>query len=168
MTTLTVRKHDWRGKFRYAWQGELVVDEPPALVIVAPWQGPGEPTVGEIRFALGDRFTEYYYLDQPYAIWQIAQLDGTVKGWYCNVGTLPALQDQVLSFNDLILDVLVYPDGRFMVLDRDEFVEAQAAGLPREQALLAERGLAGIIELLQRGAPPFPFDTGRAREIRSR
>jgi hypothetical protein len=166
MTTLTVRKHDWQGKFRYAWTGELIIDEPPVLVIAAAWQGPGEPAVGEIRFEMGDRFTEYYYLDRPCALWKIEQPDGAVKGWYCNVNTLPARKDDVLSFNDLILDVLVYPDGRFMVLDRDEFAAARDAGLPREQAQLAERGIAEIIWLLHHGAPPFPFDPGRAREIR--
>jgi predicted RNA-binding protein associated with RNAse of E/G family len=163
MTALTVRKHDWRGAFRYAWEGELIVDEPPTLVIAAIWQGPGEPTVGEIRFEMGDRFTEYYYLDRPCALWQIARADGTLKGWYCNVNTLPAREGDVLSFNDLLLDVIAYPDGRFMVLDRDEFAAAREAGLPREQAILAEQGLAEIVGMLQQGAPPFCFDPGNAR-----
>lgn len=167
MATITVRKHSWQGTFRYAWSGDLVIDRPPVLVIAATWQGPGEPAVGAIRFELGDRFTEYYYLDRPHALWQVARPDGTVKGWYCNVQTPPEREGNTLRFNDLILDVLVYPDGRFVVLDRDEFAAARDAGLPRDQAQLAERGLAEIIWLLHHGAPPFPFDPGRAYEIRA-
>ena len=168
MAAFTVRKHDWRGTFRYAWQGELIVDEPPALVLDATWQGPGEPAVGEIRFERGDRFTEYYYLDRPYAIWAIADAGGAMKGWYCNVSTLPVREDGVLRFDDLILDVLAYPDGRFTILDRDEFATARAAGLPCAEALLAEQGVSAIVTLLHRGAPPFPFAPGQARELRSR
>lgn len=158
METLTVRKHDWRGTFRYAWEGELIEDRPPVLVIAATWQGPGEPAVGEIRFERGDRFTEYYYLDRPHALWKIERPDGALKGWYCNVNTLPVREGTTLSFNDLILDVLVYPDGRFMALDRDEFAAARDAGLSRALAALAEQGIAEIEWLLYHGAPPLNFD----------
>ena len=168
MSTITVRKHDWRGAFRYAWQGEVLRRDADLLLLLAAWQGPGEPRVGEIRFETGDRFLEYYYLQHPYAVWQIEQPDGALKGWYCNVGTPPLERDGVLSFDDLLLDVLVYPDGRYLVLDEDEFAVAQMEGLQEDRVALARAGLAALIGMITRGEAPFPFAPGTAQAIADR
>jgi hypothetical protein len=155
--TITVRKHNWRGEFRYAWSGELLVREPEHLVLLAIWKGPGEPRVGEIAFLAGDRFVEHYYPGRGYAIWQVEQPDGAIKGWYCNISTPIEWQDEVLSFRDLLLDLLVYPDGSSSVLDRDEFVEAQREGLVGNDVALAEAALAELVRMVEAQADPFRF-----------
>lgn len=154
---VTVRKYNWRGTFQYAWSGELLVREQEHLVLLAIWQGPGEPRVGEIAFLAGDRFVEHYYPGRGYAIWQVEQPNGIIKGWYCNISTPVEWQEGILSFRDLLLDLLVYPDGRYSVLDRDEFVEAQGAGLPDNEAALAEAALAELVRLVEARADPFRF-----------
>jgi protein associated with RNAse G/E len=153
VTTVTVRKYNWRGEFRYAWQGEVLARDPDRIVIDATWRGPGEPAVGEITFAMGDHFIEYYYPGRAFAIWQVQRPDGTVKGWYCNISTPLVEQDDILRFNDLLLDIVAYPDGRYMVLDRDEFEAAHAAGLPEDQAALAEKALADLQMLMRLLSP---------------
>jgi protein associated with RNAse G/E len=157
MSAVTVRKHDWRGRFRYAWEGKVLARTTDHLLIEAIWNGPGEPEVGEIRFVRGDRFVEHYYPGRGYAIWQIEQPDGSVKGWYCNISTQVKEHDDTLSFRDLLLDLLVYPDGRMVELDRDEFEKAQAAGLDPAEAQVAEAALAEVRELARLGTPPFRF-----------
>jgi hypothetical protein len=155
VSTVTVHKHTWRGELRYAWQAEVVAREPGHLVLEATWNGPGEPAVGEIRFRRGDRFVEHYDPGRGYAIWQVEQPGGAIKAWYCNISTPVVERDGVLSFEDLLLDVMVYPDGRYTVLDRDEFTAARREGLPDVQAALAERALAEVLDLVQAVAPPF-------------
>lgn len=157
MTAITVQKHTWRGEFRYAWQARVADRAPGHLVLEAPWEGPGEPDVGEIRFRRGDRFVEHYYPGKGYAIWQVEGPDGAVKGWYCNISTPVVERDGVLTFDDLLLDVLAYPDGRYIVLDRDEFDAARREGLPDPQAALAESALAEVMALIAACAPPFSF-----------
>jgi len=75
-----------------------------------------------ILLAEGDRFLEAYYSDRWYNIFEIHDRStDELKGWYCNV-TYPAVfADGVVSYIDLALDLLVYPDGRQLVLDEDEF-----------------------------------------------
>ena len=165
MTTVFVRKHDWRGAFRYAWRGEVSRRTDRMLLLQAIWQGPGEPLVGTIRFEAGDRFLEYYYPGRPYAIWQIERPDGALKGWYCNVSTPPVERDGILRFDDLLLDVLVYPDGRYTVLDEDEFAAAHAEGMPEDRVALARAGLAALVGMIERGEAPFPFASGTARAL---
>lgn len=78
----------------------------------------------EILLKNGDRFVEEYYTDRWYNIFEIHDRDDErLKGWYCNV-TLPAqVTEHEIRYVDLALDLLVYPDGRYLVLDEDEFAE---------------------------------------------
>jgi hypothetical protein len=161
VNTVTVRKYTWRGEFRYAWSGELLAQEPGHLVLLAIWKGPGEPRVGDIAFMAGDRFVEHYYPGRGYAIWQVEQPDGTIKGWYCNISTPVEWQEGDLSFRDLLLDLLVYPDGNSSVLDRDEFVEARREGLADDEAALAESALAELVRMVEAQAAPFRFRSPR-------
>ncbi|HVC80452.1 MAG TPA: DUF402 domain-containing protein [Chloroflexota bacterium] len=155
MSTITVRKHDWRGRFRYAWSGRIVDRTADHLLIEAIWNGPGEPLVGEITFAMGDRFLEYYYPGKSYAIWRIEAPDGHLKGWYGNISTPVAEHDGTLSFRDLLLDLLVYPDGRMTVLDREEIETARHEGLDPADATAAEMALAEVQAMARAGVFPF-------------
>ncbi|HEY8285807.1 MAG TPA: DUF402 domain-containing protein [Chloroflexota bacterium] len=157
MSAITVRKHDWHGRFRYAWSGRLVDRTADHLTIEAIWNGPGEPRVGEITFTMGDRFLEYYYPGKGYAIWQIETADGNLKGWYCNISTPVEEREGTLSFRDLLLDLLVYPDGRMAVLDREEFEAAQSEGLDPREGAAAESALAEVRANARMGAAPFRY-----------
>jgi len=159
MSAVTVRKHDWRDHFRYAWSGRIMDRTADHLLIEAIWGGPGEPRVGEITFAMGDRFLEYYYPGKGYAIWRIETPDGHLKGWYCNIGTPMEEHDGTLDFRDLLLDVLVYPDGRMTVLDREEFETARHEGLEPADAAAAEAALAEVQAMARAGTFPFHSST---------
>jgi protein associated with RNAse G/E len=89
-----------------------------------------------------------------YNVFQISSSDGTLKGWYCNLG-LPAQLDPesgVLSYVDLALDVWANPDGTFVVLDEDE-LEAILEQHP-ELTDAARQGRADLINLARSGRFP--------------
>jgi predicted RNA-binding protein associated with RNAse of E/G family len=162
---VTIRKLNWQGQFKYSWRGEVLERTADHLVLGAMWEGPGEPQVGEVRFVQGDRFLEHYYVDRAYAVWQVERPDGAVKAWYCNIETpLQEEEPGVLAFRDLLLDVLVYPDGRYAILDRDEFEQARQQGLQSEDVRLAEEALAGVLAHLHAKDPPFTL-SGDPRQI---
>jgi protein associated with RNAse G/E len=70
----------------------------------------------------GDHFVETYFSDHWYNILEIHDKDDDrLRGWYCNI-TYPAeISDDSIRYIDLALDLLVFPDGRQLVLDEDEF-----------------------------------------------
>jgi protein associated with RNAse G/E len=74
-------------------------------------------------FRRGDVFVEFYYFDRWFNIFQISAADGTLKGWYANIGLPAELKAEAgaLEYVDLALDVWTNPDGDFVVLDQDEF-----------------------------------------------
>src|SRR6185295_14001379 len=60
--------------------------------------------------AKGTRTIEYYWLNRWYNIFQFLKSDGSTRLFYCNVNTPPALEDNVLTYVDLDIDLLIGPD----------------------------------------------------------
>jgi uncharacterized protein len=86
----------------------------------------------------GDRFVETYFTERWYNIYEIhAREDDSLRGWYCNIGKPALLDGDCLSYVDLALDLLVFPDGRQVVLDEDEFLELDLPATDRQHALAA-------------------------------
>ena len=96
-----------------------------------------------------DRFVERYYADRWYNIFAIHDKDDDrIKGWYCNV-TYPAeITTEKVTYVDLALDLLAYPDGHYLILDEDEFAELD---LDPETSDKARQALDQLIELAKTG-----------------
>lgn len=137
--TVHVNKLRVDGSVDFAWSGQVLRCDESGIVLRAEFN----VDVVEREWATfrrGDVFVEFYYWDRWYNVFQVSPPDGTLKGWYANVG-LPAKLDAaagVLEYVDLALDVWANPDGTFVVLDQDEF-----------DALLSEH--AELIEGAERG-----------------
>ena len=92
-----------------------------------------------------DRFIERYFTDRWYNIFEIHDRDDDhLKAWYCNVTTPAVLEPGKLSYVDLALDLLVYPNGRYLILDEDEFEALHLSPYERQKALSALSDLVGI------------------------
>jgi uncharacterized protein len=75
-----------------------------------------------ITFGRNDRFIEAYFTRRWYNIYEIYDRDDRhFKGWYCNVCMPAEIDGNEIRYVDLALDLLVFPDGRQLILDEDEF-----------------------------------------------
>jgi protein associated with RNAse G/E len=102
---------------------------------------------GYHTFRRGDRFVEWFYSDRWYNIFQMHDVDDDrIKGWYCNMTRPALLQADAIYAEDLALDLMVYPNGRFRVLDEDEFAALRIKPAEREQAL---RALVSLKEMVR-------------------
>jgi protein associated with RNAse G/E len=91
------------------------------VLLEAFFNRPDMPFHG-IVLGQGDRFLETYYSDRWYNIFEIHDReDDRLKGWYCNIGCPAEIGEDTISYIDLALDLLVFPDGRQIVLDEEEF-----------------------------------------------
>lgn len=146
---LTVIKLNPERAETWRYSGNVIRREPNAVVIEAFFNREDTLFHG-ILLKKDDRFVEIYYTDRWYNIYEMYDReDDHLKGWYCNVSQPAELSDGQLAFVDLALDLLVYPDGRQLVLDEDEFealhlsqdLEKQArAALEELQALFRQPG----------------------------
>ena len=124
-------KETWR------YSGEVLQRTATSVLIEAFFNRDDLPFHG-ITLGRGDRFVEIYYTNRWYNIFEIYNRDdGSLRGWYCNV-TRPAIMlDNEIHYVDLALDLLVYPDGRQLVLDEDEFAALKLPPTTRRRARLA-------------------------------
>lgn len=111
------RKETWR------YSGTLIRKTSDTILLEAYFNRPDRPFHG-ITMRKGDRFVEKYYFDRWYNIYEIHDCDDDViKGWYCNVSKPAEMKNAQISYVDLALDLLVFPDRKQLVLDEDEFDE---------------------------------------------
>lgn len=113
--------------------------------------------LGFTTFRRGDEFVEFYYWDRWYNVFQISAPDGTLKGWYANVGLPAELKAEIgeLQYIDLDLDVWMHPSGEFVVLDQDEYDVLLTEHA--ELAAAAERGRETLLTLAEaRQLPRWP------------
>jgi uncharacterized protein len=149
---IKVVKQNPLGEAKIQYTGEVVERLADGIVIAAQWRHAAKD-LGYTRFEPGDRFTEYYYTDRWFNIFDISTPDGTRKGWYCNVAEPAVIYDDHIEQVDLLLDVWVNPDGKPLVLDEDEF-DADTT-LSEEQRRGAQQGLRELLEWIAARKTPF-------------
>lgn len=128
------RQETWR------YPGQVLRRWPDAVLLEAHFNR-DDMDFHDVPFKRGDRFLEIYYSDRWYNIYELHDRDDDrLKGWYCNVSQPAEFSDGQIAYVDLALDLLVYPDGRQLVLDEDEFtaLELDAGTRTRARAALAE------------------------------
>lgn len=119
--TVTVRKLNHAGREVFRYWAELLEVTGSYVKLQAVFDLPDNKTHG-ISFRKGDRFIEWHYLDRWYNVFAVYDVDSQqLKGWYCNLTRPAAFEDRVLSAEDLELDMVVYPDGSFELLDVEEY-----------------------------------------------
>jgi protein associated with RNAse G/E len=147
------REETWR------YTGQVVERSERSVLLQALFNREDTP-FHEIVLKRNDEFLEIYYSDRWYNIYEIYDRDdGRVKGWYCNVSQPAEFAQGVIRFVDLALDLLVYPDGRQLVLDEDEFASLSLSEDMRDKARQA-------LDELKRTVQPkkgFRLDAGLGR-----
>jgi hypothetical protein len=93
-----------------------------SLIILEAFFDRDETLVDDLLLTRGDRFIEYYYNNRWYNVFEIsASTDQQLKGWYCNICHPAVFSTISVKYQDLALDLLVYPTGHQVVLDENEF-----------------------------------------------
>ena len=135
---ITVIKRNIHRQETFRYTGTILAQDAETLILEAFFNRPDLPFHG-IVLEKGDRFVETYFTKRWYNIFAIYdRSDRRLKGWYCNI-TYPAeIYDGVVSYVDLALDLLVYPDGRQLVLDLDDY---ESLNLPPEERQQVEAAL---------------------------
>ena len=62
----------------------------------------------------------HFWVDRPYNVYHWLDPQGLTLGFYFNVGHTDTVQTDLLAWRDLIVDVIVTPDGGMLVLDEEE------------------------------------------------
>jgi len=147
-------KRDQSGKEVWRYSGRILRTTKAGILVEAPFNRDDLPFHGLV-FKHNDRFVELYLIGHWFNIFEIHDRDtDVIKGWYCNVTRPPIINPGQIDYDDLALDLLVYPNGCQLVLDMDEFDELNLSPQDQENA---RKGLIELKELLKNPAH-FSFE----------
>lgn len=159
IVTINSRAYDLR--IRRSWQCKQVEKKDSMLLFVGKFDvDVDHPQLGIIR--RGTISYEYYWLDRWYNVFRFLETEGRVRNYYCNINMPPEFNNGVLDYVDLDIDVVIWPDFTYSVLDVGEY-EASAAryNYPESVKTNVQRALVELIGLIE--ARAFPFDMKSAR-----
>jgi hypothetical protein len=151
--TINSRKFD--GSIRRSWTCRLVEQDGPLLVFEGVFDlDVQHDDLGFIR--RGTVSYEYYWRDRWYNVFRFHEPEGDLRNYYCNINMPPVFENGVLDYVDLDLDVLVWKDFSYRILDREDFEEnAEKYGYSEELRNKVEDSLKEITELINTRSFPF-------------
>ena len=152
---ITVRVLKYDGSEYRRWDATLAQQDESLMVLDGEFANEVQHhLLGNI--SRGTRTIEYYWLDRWYNIFRFLESDGATRLYYCNVNTKPEISRGILTYIDLDMDILVYPDFSYQVLDLEEF-ETNAAryGYTDQVKRQAHKALAELISMIE--TRHFPF-----------
>lgn len=152
MSRIKVQKKNPAGEVLYEYEGDELRRDETSIVLEALFTRDDMP-FQDVTFKKGDHFVEYYYSDHWYNIFAIYDRDdGALKGWYCNIGKPAVIEDGIVSYIDLALDLWVSANGTQFVLDEDEFDALALSDDLRKSAL---NGLDDLKQVFLNNKPPL-------------
>jgi len=151
--TVRVLKHDGREYRR--WRAKIAERTDKMIVLDAEFDvDVSHDLLGEIQ--RGTRTVEYYWLERWYNVFRFLTGDGSTRLYYCNINTPPRVEDGVLSYIDLDIDILVQPDLSYRILDLEEFAaNTERYGYSEEEQQRAQAAVDELISMIQ--TRQFPF-----------
>jgi protein associated with RNAse G/E len=154
---IEVCAYKYDGLLHRSWPAKLLRQEGSLIVLDAKFP---DEVVHDLlgTIASGTHSLEYYWLDRWYNVFRFAHPNGQLRNYYCNVNVPPTLADDVLSYVDLDLDILVEPDFSYRVLDMEDFERnIEIYGYPAEVQANARQALDDLVIIIETRA--FPFDS---------
>lgn len=130
----------------WRYQGRIISRASSSLLVEAFFNIDDKP-FHTITIRRNDRSIERFFSDRWYNIFEIHDRDDDrVKAWYCNITKPAEFSPGKITYVDLALDVLVYPDMEYITLDHDEFEALNLEPTTSQKALKALENLTEIIE----------------------
>jgi protein associated with RNAse G/E len=118
----TVISRSVDGSVKRSWKAELVRRESNELVLRGTFVDTVDHTaLGTIE--KGTVSTEYFWANRWFNVFRFEGTDGRLRNFYCNVAMPPKIDDKIVDYVDLEVDIVVWPDRRMAVLDIEEFDE---------------------------------------------
>ncbi|MFC4769266.1 DUF402 domain-containing protein [Effusibacillus consociatus] len=147
-------KHD--GFAHRSWDAAVVLEEEPLRLAISP-HTPVRNSDGSV-WTSDYEVEAYFHPEYWFNAFLLKKSDGSE--WYCNVAAPPLFNKKKneVHFVDYDLDVYVYADGSFKVLDRDEYEEnAQRMRYSEEIRDKVEEGLRQLLQAISERREPFSY-----------
>ncbi len=153
--TIHCYKHD--GKLHRTWDEATILDIKDDMLVCGNDKTMVNESDGRIH-QTNEPAILFFYKDKWFNI--IGQLKSQGLFYYCNIATPYLIEDDIIKYIDYDLDLRVFPDGAFRVLDRNEYkYHAKIMNYPKELDVILKRELTNLIEMKKQKKEPFLPET---------
>jgi len=115
------RKYFYAGEFKEYLCQSVLYDSEEGLFIIK-YIMKNDLYFHGIDLKKGDISYGFFWIDKPYVIYEWFDSNGNLLCIYINVANDITFLIDKICWKDLIIDILLYPDGKFIVLDEDELL----------------------------------------------
>jgi protein associated with RNAse G/E len=160
MRVIELRSVKYDGSLNYRWPARVLEEDADGFIWAtpagAPFTRPGGTHPVPHDWLGRVWYDRWYAVDASLAPPSRGGAPGTLLHYYCNLGMPGAWDGAVYRYVDLDLDVQIFPGGRHVLLDADEFAAHQVRyGYPAEVVAATEQAARDTIALAGAGAAPF-------------
>ena len=100
----------------------------------------------------------FFYKDKWFNV--IGQLKKYGLFYYCNIASPYIIDNKVIKYIDYDLDLRVFPDGGFRILDRNEYnYHKKLMNYPEEINYIIKEEMTSLIEMKKASVFPFNKET---------
>lgn len=110
-------KHKLNGD-RLEFQCQTLIEQPDEVVVL--FRTPRDYNVADQCFKAGSLSLGYFWNQRNFNIYHWLKPNGDSQGIYVNIADRTEITPGLVEWRDLILDLLITPDGRCQLLDEDE------------------------------------------------
>lgn len=150
-----VQSYKHNGSLHRTWSKALVIDVQEHCAIVVTDHSWVVEDNGR-RWLTKEPAICFYYDDRWYNIISMVRKTGIY--YYCNIAS-PSLYDgEAIKNIDYDLDVKVFPDGEYMILDENEYnYHSDIMNYPENIKKIVENELNNLLNLIKNKEKPFDF-----------
>lgn len=153
---INARKFD--GNLHRTWNAELISQNNSLLSFVGKFEKEvSHPFLGVIG---RDTISyEFFWFDRWYNVFRFHEPNGNFRNFYCNVNMPPTFDGEILDYIDLDVDILVWKNFSYQVLDLDEFEDnSRKYSYPEDLRERVQASLRELIFMIENRIFPFDYE----------
>ena len=150
---LEICSYKHNNKIHKKWDEAVVLDIKDEYIVC----GNNKTTVTESdgkKWKTKEMAVTYFFKDKWYNV--ICQFKPKGIYYYCNIASPYIVENNVIKYIDYDLDLRVFPDGAFRILDRDEYKQhKKIMNYSKEINKIIENELSNLIDVYKTHKMPF-------------
>ncbi len=152
----TINSLEFDETIHRSWKGKLIHETEEIIIFEGVFDEEiKHPYLDVIR--RGTISIEYYWKNRWYNIFRFVEPEGGLRNFYCNINRPPVIENGILNFIDLDIDVLIWKDWTYEILDLGEFQEnAQIFNYSAKLQNKVWQSLDELLKLIEN--KDFPFN----------
>lgn len=154
---MTIHCYKHNGRIHRTWDEAMVLDVKEDVLVVANYKTKVTESDGRCH-KTAEPAIIFFYKKRWFNV--IAQLKKKGLYYYCNIATPYLIDDDIIKYIDYDLDLRVFPDWGYRVLDKNEYnYHKQLMKYPPELDIILNKELKSLIEMEKNKVGPFNVET---------